>query len=243
MFDSLRLCVAGAEKLPLEVKKAFKLKFSKEIYEGYGTTETSPVISINLPDQIKQDSFKVQYGQKDGTVGLLLPGTFVKIVDPSTFEEANEGMIIVSGVQVMKGYYKSNTQTNLSIKTLNGLRYYITGDKGKIDKDGFLTIIDRYSRFAKIGGEMVSLSFVENEIRPFIKDDTLFVLTSIKDEKKGEKIVLLIEEGYDVDILKNDLKELKINPLYMPSQFKVVSKIPTLGSGKIDYSKIKTLAL
>ncbi|MGE3593756.1 MAG: AMP-binding protein [Arcobacter sp.] len=194
MFESLRLVVAGAEKLREDVKFEFKKRFGKDILEGFGATETSPVASCNLPDVLASD-FTVQIGQKAGTVGMAIPGTTIKIVNPETFKELEpneEGMILISGIQVMKGYLKNEEKTKQVLKTIRGKTYYITGDKGKIDEDGFITIVDRYSRFAKLGGEMISLGAVEEKISRLLelKDDSSvdFIVTSVEDEKKGEKI-------------------------------------------------------
>jgi len=161
MFKSLRMVVAGAEKLQKKVYQDFKDRFNLEIYEGYGVTETSPAASANIPDiLLVDDGFKVQKGSKLGTVGLPFVGTSFRVVDPDTFEElptGEAGMILIGGTQVMKGYIKNPKKTKEVIKVIDGIRWYVTGDKGYLDSDGFLTIVDRYSRFAKIGGEMVSL--------------------------------------------------------------------------------------
>ncbi|WP_428024140.1 acyl-[ACP]--phospholipid O-acyltransferase [Arcobacter sp.] len=251
MFDSLRLVVAGAEKLRNEVRIEFKKKFEKEILEGYGTTETSPVAACNLPDTVNQDG-TIQLGHKLGTIGMAIPGTVIKIVNPDTYKELGvneEGMIVISGIQVMKGYLKNSLKTSQVLKKIDGKTYYITGDKGKIDKDGFITIVDRYSRFAKLGGEMISLSLVEDKISKILHLDENseidFMITSIDDEKKGEKIVLLISHVEQSDIIK--LKEEIIksfdNKLMIPTSIKIVDDIPKLGSGKKDFKKAKKLAL
>ncbi len=251
MFESLRLCVAGAEKLREDVRYDFKKKFGKDILEGYGTSETSPVAACNLPDVLAPD-FSVQVGNKIGTVGMAIPGTTIKIVDPQTFEELptkEEGMILISGIQVMKGYLNDEVKTSLVLKKLNGKTYYITGDKGRLDEDGFLTIVDRYSRFAKLGGEMISLGAVEEKISKIVAlgEDSLvdFIVTSIEDEKKGEKIILLIS-NVNEDFVTN-LKEKMINSfdnkLMIPSTVKIVEDIPKLGTGKKDFKGAKELAL
>jgi len=246
MFDSLRLIVAGAEKLRDDVRFEFKKRFGKDILEGYGTTETSPVATCNLPDKISED-FEIQIGQKIGTVGMAIPGTDIKIVDPISFEEfkiGEEGMIIISGVQVMKGYLNDEEKTKKVLKKIKNRTYYITGDKGKLDSDGFLTIVDRYSRFAKIGGEMISLGAVEEKISKIIDDNSVdFVAIASGDEKKGEKIVLLIS---NITLeLKDALKQKIIkgfdNKLMIPEIIKIVDEIPKLGSGKKDYTKAKEL--
>ncbi len=160
MFKNLRMVIAGAEKLPLEIRDAFKTKFGHDIYEGYGATETTPVASINIPDVLLQDSWKPQIGHKVRYRRFTCTRISFKIVDPESFEElvtGEEGMILIGGTQIMKGYIGDPEKTASVIKELDGIRWYVTGDKGRIDEDGFLTIVDRYSRFAKVAGEMVSL--------------------------------------------------------------------------------------
>ena len=251
MFESLRLIVAGAEKLREDVRYEFKKKFGKDILEGYGTSETSPVATCNLPDVLAPD-FTVQVGNKIGTVGMAIPGTNVKIVDPLTFEELatnQEGMILISGIQVMKGYLNDELKTSQVLKKLKGRTYYITGDKGKLDEDGFLTIVDRYSRFAKLGGEMISLGAVEEKISRIInlsEDSSVdFIATAIEDEKKGEKIVLLIS-NVNEEFVKNIEEKILAtfdNKLMIPSIIKIVNEIPKLGTGKKDFKGAKELAL
>lgn len=250
MFESLRLVVAGAEKLRDEVRIDFKRKFGKDILEGYGTTETSPVAACNLPNVLAPD-FSVQIGQKLGTVGMAIPGTNIKIVEPDTFKPLGineEGMILISGIQVMKGYLNDKEKTSEVLKKIGGKTYYITGDKGRLDEDGFLTIVDRYSRFAKLGGEMVSLSAIEEKISKLLvlEEDSLidFIVTSIEDEKKGEKIILLISHVNEsfVKELKEKIINSFDNKLMIPTQIKVVDEIPKLGSGKKDFKKSKEIA-
>ena len=250
MFESLRLVVAGAEKLREDVRFEFKKRFGKDILEGFGTTETSPVASCNLPDVIAPD-FTIQVGHKNGSVGMAIPGTTIKIVDPQTFKELSvneEGMILISGIQVMRGYLKNEQKTKEVIKIIKGKTYYITGDKGRIDEDGFLYIIDRYSRFAKLAGEMISLGAIEEKISKLINLEEKplidFMITSIEDEKKGEKIVLLIsnvENEYILSLKEQILKNFE-NKLMIPSEIKIIDEVPKLGSGKRDYNKAKTLA-
>jgi acyl-[acyl-carrier-protein]-phospholipid O-acyltransferase/long-chain-fatty-acid--[acyl-carrier-protein] ligase len=249
MFESLRLVVSGAEKLREDVRIEFKKRFAKDILEGFGTTETSPVATCNLPDVLSPD-FSIQKGQKAGTVGMAIPGTTIKVVDPVTFKELKvneEGMILISGIQVMKSYLDDEDRTKKALKVINAKTYYITGDKGKLDEDGFLTIVDRYSRFAKIGGEMISLGAIEELISKFIEStDNLidFLVTSLEDEKKGEKIVLLISNANKefIQELKEKILKNFDNKLMIPSEIKIVEEIPKLGSGKKDFVKAKYLA-
>ena len=249
MFESLRLVVSGAEKLREDVRIEFKKRFAKDILEGFGTTETSPVATCNLPDVLSPD-FSIQKGCKAGTVGMAIPGTTIKVVDPVTFKELKvneEGMILISGIQVMKSYLDDEDRTKKALKVINAKTYYITGDKGKLDEDGFLTIVDRYSRFAKIGGEMISLGAIEELISKFIEStDNLidFLVTSLEDEKKGEKIVLLISNANKefIQELKEKILKNFDNKLMIPSEIKIVEEIPKLGSGKKDFAKAKYLA-
>ena len=168
LLDSLRLVVSGAEKLDDRVRQDFQVKFGKAVLEGYGTTETSPVATCNLPDQLEPSRLKIQKGSQLGTVGMPLPGTSCIIVDPETLDElpiGDAGMVLIGGPQVMQGYLGEPDKTKAVIKEIDGFRWYMTGDKGMIDEDGFLTIIDRYSRFVKIRGEMISLTAVERALR------------------------------------------------------------------------------
>jgi len=246
MFSHLRMVIAGAEKLPLEIREAFKSKFGLDIYEGYGATETTPVASINIPDVLMQDSWKPQIGHKVGTVGLPVPGSSFKIVDPEHFEElatGEEGMILIGGTQIMKGYIGDEQKTASVIKELDGIRWYVTGDKGRLDEDGFLTIVDRYSRFAKVAGEMVSLGLVESEIVKVLGENDQIAISALPDAKKGEKLVLLLEGEMELDTLKEQIKAIEMNPLFVPSEYYKVEELPKLGTGKADFKGAKKLAL
>lgn len=247
MLDSLRVVVAGAEKLSADIREEFLTKFNKVIYEGYGATETTPVASVNIPDQLDMSDWHVQVGSKIGTVGLPLPGCSFRIVDPATLQTLptnEDGLILISGTQVMMGYLNDAEKTKSVIVELDGRRWYKSGDKGHLDADGFLTIVDRYSRFAKLGGEMISLGAVESEIKKvIIEPDVEMVAVNVPDEKKGEQIVLLITLDIDNDELRKRLLEINCNPMMIPSVVKQVSAIPKLGSGKTDFSGAKALAL
>ncbi|MEX1032754.1 MAG: acyl-[ACP]--phospholipid O-acyltransferase [Cellvibrionaceae bacterium] len=146
MLNSLRLVVAGGEKLDEQLRTEFKLKFNRDVLEGYGSTETSPVASVNLPDALDTTYWQVQCGGKAGTVGMALPGTSIKIVDPQTYRElptGTAGLVLVGGPQVMAGYLNAPAATDAAITHLDGIRWYVTGDLGYLDEDGFLTIVDR----------------------------------------------------------------------------------------------------
>jgi acyl-[acyl-carrier-protein]-phospholipid O-acyltransferase/long-chain-fatty-acid--[acyl-carrier-protein] ligase len=248
MFKSVRFVIGGAEKVSEDVRNGFKQKFGLEIHEAYGATEATPGISTNIPDVLNTDYWNLQIGQKIGTVGMPFPGSACKIVDPESYEElpmGEEGMIIVGGPQVMKGYLKDKAKTDEVIIKKNGVRWYITGDKGKIDKDGFLTLVDRYSRFAKIAGEMVSLGAVEEAIQAIMPKELEIELVAANapDVKKGEKVVLLYKSDIAESELKKLIKNSSLNPLMVPSQYFYLEEMPKLGSGKTDLKLAKKLAI
>jgi acyl-[acyl-carrier-protein]-phospholipid O-acyltransferase/long-chain-fatty-acid--[acyl-carrier-protein] ligase len=246
MLQSLRVIVSGAEKLNADVRRNFEDKFNKLIYEGYGTTETTPVASVNIPDRIDSGSWHIQAGAKHGTVGLPLPGSSFKIVDPDSLDPLpvnKDGLILIGGTQVMLGYLDDEEKTNSVIAEISGQRWYKTGDKGHLDEDGFLTIVDRYSRFAKIGGEMISLGASEEPISGVTPENTEILATTLPDGKKGEKVVLLFSGEIDEHNLKALIKESGLNPLMVPSKLIYVDAIPKLGTGKSDFKQAKILAV
>ncbi len=242
-MQSLRLVVAGAEKLRTEVREGFENKFNMPVYEGYGTTETSPGASVNLPDI--DSPYKLR--NRPGTVGKAFSGTEFRIVNPDTLEPitiGEDGLILIGGPQIMKGYLKMPEKTAEVIEIIDGYRWYRTGDKGHLDEDGFLTIVDRYSRFAKIGGEMISLTTVEEEILDACNEKDLEIAaTCLPDQRKGEKIILLSTKNIEKSALTKILSDAKINPLYYPSSILMVDEIPKLGSGKTDFGATKKIAL
>jgi acyl-[acyl-carrier-protein]-phospholipid O-acyltransferase/long-chain-fatty-acid--[acyl-carrier-protein] ligase len=246
MLESLRIVVAGAERLSPDVRDAFAVKFGKRIYEGYGATETTPVASVNVPDAIEVGNWKVQTGSKPGTVGMPLPGTSFRVVDPETLETlptGEDGLILIGGVQVMKGYLNDPARTEAAVVELDGQRWYKTGDKGHLDADGFLTIVDRYSRFAKLGGEMVSLGAVEEQVRRAVgRPELELCAVALPDAKKGERIVLLLAADLDPDNLRATLIEAGVSALLLPSTVVAVDEVPKLGSGKTDFAAAWRLA-
>ncbi|WP_370979413.1 acyl-[ACP]--phospholipid O-acyltransferase [Agaribacterium sp. ZY112] len=274
MLQSLRLVVSGAEKLNPQIQQAFVEKFGKPIYEGYGATEATPVVSVNLPDQLDMQTYSVQLGQKKGSVGMPLPGTSIRIVDPDTFEplpNGEAGMILIGGVQIMLGYLNDPERTDKVIYSKEGERWYITGDKGKIDADGFLSILDRYSRFAKIGGEMIGLGRVEQVIYELYTDalkqekspldekageqasdqvsdqeiqssELELVLVSLPDDKRGEKLVLLSNYVPDGVLNSQSFADKGLSNLSLPSCVYELDTIPKLASGKVDFANAKKLA-
>ncbi|WP_286237389.1 acyl-[ACP]--phospholipid O-acyltransferase [Neptuniibacter halophilus] len=246
MFSSLRAVVAGAEKLDLSVSEQFQRKFHVPVIEGYGSTETTPVASTNLPDSLDTDWWSIQVGTKPGTVGMALPGSTFRIVDPDTLQElpvGEEGLVLIGGTQIMQGYLKNPEKTAQVMLQQDGLRWYRSGDKGRLDEDGFLTIVDRYSRFAKLGGEMISLSAVEAQVRSILQlPDLPLLAVNLPDAKKGEKIVLLVEGEVDPAAIRQRLIAAEMAPLSLPAGIYPVEALPVLGSGKADFATAKQRA-
>jgi len=241
---SLRLTIAGAEKLQAEISVAFRKRFHKTIHEGYGCTELSPVATVNTPFP-NHDSPHLKDCNKPGTVGKPLPGTRIRIADPDTLAALSlgtAGMIMVAGPQVMSGYLGNRALTDKAVVEMDGARWYITGDKGAMDEDGFLTIQDRYSRFAKISGEMIGLGNVEAAIRGVISNDIEVMAINIPDPKKGESIIVLATAELDEAALRHQLLNQGLNNLSLPTAYITVEALPALGSGKADFSTAREMA-
>ncbi len=241
-FKTLRYAVVGAEKLREEVAKAFIEKYGLTPLEGYGATELSPVASVNIPD-IDWPGVK-QTGTKLGTVGMPLPGVFMKIVDPDTGAELGPdapGLLLVKGPNVMKGYLDDDEKTRGVIRD----GYYVTGDIAKIDEDGFISLTDRLSRFSKVGGEMVPHIKVEESLQDAVGElDPAFVVTGVPDDKRGERLVVLYKGERDLDAVLKKVLESGLPKLWIPdkSNFHKVEEFPLLGTGKVDLQRLKSEA-
>ncbi|MGD9591732.1 MAG: acyl-[ACP]--phospholipid O-acyltransferase [Candidatus Berkiella sp.] len=224
-FYSIRYVYAGAEKLKEENRRLWADKFGVRIFEGYGATETSPVISANTPMH-----------NKPGTVGQLMPGIEYELKPIPDIQDG--GRLIVKGPNVMLGYMFFD---NPGVLVPPHDNWYDTGDIVSIDKDGYITIQGRAKRFAKIGGEMVSLAFVEQYIDKLWPHAQHAVVT-VPDEKKGEQLVLLttFEDAEKIDIIQY-AKAHGISELAVPKVIQIVTALPLLGSGKVDYSAIMKL--
>jgi acyl-[acyl-carrier-protein]-phospholipid O-acyltransferase/long-chain-fatty-acid--[acyl-carrier-protein] ligase len=241
-FKSLRMVTVGAEKLKDSLAEEFQQKFGIEPMEGYGCTELSPVVSINLPDHKQED--RIQKAQKRGTIGLPLPGIAVKVVDQNTKKPAGpnqSGLLLIKGPNVMKGYLHQADKTKEVIHD----GWYSTGDVAQMDEDGFLMITDRMSRFSKIGGEMVAHIKIEEAIHQVLSSaEQVAVVTAVPDEKKGEKLVVLYTQELDVSQMISELKKSGLPNLWIPDAalFGRIDAIPLLGSGKLDLGAIKRKA-
>jgi acyl-[acyl-carrier-protein]-phospholipid O-acyltransferase/long-chain-fatty-acid--[acyl-carrier-protein] ligase len=242
-FGSLKIVMAGAEKLPERVATAFEEHFGIRPLEGYGCSECSPVVTVSTPD-FRAAGFR-QVGAKRGKIGHPVPGMSVRIVDPETGEPralGEAGLLLVRGPNVMKGYLGQPE------KTASVLRegWYTTGDMAILDADGFLQITDRLSRFSKIGGEMVPHVKVEDTLQDLSGEtERAFAVTAVPDEKKGERLMVL--HTLRQDALKACLEKLAaagLPNLWVPraNQFVHVEALPHLGSGKLDLRKIRDIA-
>ncbi len=241
-LKSVRVVITGAEKLSDKVAKCFEDKFGLRPTEGYGATELSPVVSLNMPENILDTGRKVG---RPGSIGQALNGINIRIVDPETREtvpEGEEGLLLVKGANVMKGYLNDPNKTAEVMHD----GWYITGDMARIDEDAYLYITGRISRFSKIGGEMVPHIAVEQELNKLLDSHELkLAVTSVPHPSKGERLIVLhvpleLEPGDLVAKLRgNGLPNLWIPK---PNDFVQVEEIPILGSGKLDLGKLRDLA-
>lgn len=226
-FHSVRFAVAGAEKVKEETFKTWYDTFGIRLLEGYGATETSPVLSINLPMSFKR-----------GTVGRLLPAIESRLDPVPSVEDG--GRLFVKGPNIMLGYLKSDAPGILQ-PIEDG--WYDTGDIVNIDADGFIRILGRAKRFAKIAGEMVSLSAVESEITKLWPEEQSAVV-AIPDEKKGEQLVLFTtKQKAERSEIAAYFKENGISELSLPKTVAVVDELPLMGTGKTDYVRLNEMAI
>ena len=243
---SLRLVITGAEKLPLDIAHAFEERFGKPVYEGYGLTETSPVISVNLPDPVALEAgLSVQPSNRLGSTGKMAPGIAAEIRDPDSSEKLSlheRGMLWVRGPNIFDGYLNDPAR---SAEVLED-GWFKTGDLGSFDEDGFLHIHGRLSRFSKIGGEMVPHEMVEQKVLAALEldgqSDRTIAVMGVPDEAKGEALVLLTSVEIDAQQLRAALREAEVPNLWVPRTIRRVDAIPVLASGKLDLGKCKELA-
>jgi acyl-[acyl-carrier-protein]-phospholipid O-acyltransferase/long-chain-fatty-acid--[acyl-carrier-protein] ligase len=242
-FATLRLVITGAEKLKAKVADAFQEKFGVRPMEGYGATELSPVITLSLPD-VEFDGV-AQHGSKDGSVGHPIPGVAIRVVDPDSgalLKPGQPGLMLVKGPNVMLGYLGRDEKTAEVVKD----GWYVTGDIGVMDEDGFIRITDRLSRFSKIGGEMVPHGVVEDELQTRLGQTGVLAVTSVPDEKKGERLmVVYARETADAETLHRLMSESALPNLWKPGRdcYIAVEELPMLGTGKLDLKGLKDIAL
>ena len=222
--------------------QGFAEKFGVTLFEGYGATELSPIVSMGVPDFV--GGAVSQKGHAFGTVGHPIPGVVARVVDVDsgqTLGYDQEGLLLIKGPNVMKGYLKDPEATSAVIQD----GWYNTGDIAAIDRDGFIRITDRLSRFSKIGGEMVPHVKVEEEIlTAWGAPDAVCVVTALPDEKKGERLIVLYVGSLPIDEVRARMAEGGLPNLWIPRQenFFPVERIPLLGSGKTDLKAVRQLA-
>jgi acyl-[acyl-carrier-protein]-phospholipid O-acyltransferase / long-chain-fatty-acid--[acyl-carrier-protein] ligase len=225
-FRSLRYIVAGAEPVRESTRKIFLEKFGLRILEGYGVTETSPVLALNTP-----------MFNKFGSVGRLLPGMEAKLEPVEGVEDG--GRLYVRGPNVMLGYLRADRPGVLE-PPLEG--WHDTGDIVNIDAEGFITIKGRAKRFAKVGGEMISLAAVEMLAADLWPDNTSAV-TAVADARKGERLILVTDKhGATRAAFQAYAREKHASELMLPSEVIVLDKLPLLGSGKVDHLALAKFA-
>jgi acyl-[acyl-carrier-protein]-phospholipid O-acyltransferase/long-chain-fatty-acid--[acyl-carrier-protein] ligase len=224
-YETVRILLSGADKTPEALRQVFMQMHGKVLLEAYGTTETSPGITVNTMEC-----------NRPGSVGRPLEGVQVRIEHYDTGEACvtgEIGKILVKGDNVMKGYFDDFEQTSLSIR--HG--WYDTGDMGYMDADGYFWHVGRLKRFLKIGGEMVSLVKVEDVLEKLLPPDTECCVVEIPDPLRGARIVAAVtrpvEEKRILQAMAGQLPRIAL-----PSRFVVIPEMPKTGSGKIDFRAI-----
>ncbi|HVU35504.1 MAG TPA: AMP-binding protein [Opitutaceae bacterium] len=243
---SLDLVVTGAEKLPDELYRAFLETFHIEILQGYGLTETTPVTNVNQhhPPMALATNLP-QIGKRLGSTGRIMPGMSARIIDVDTRVElpsTQPGIVMFRGANVFEGYLDDPVKTGAVFRD----GWFVTGDLGRFDEDGFLFIEGRLSRFSKIGAEMVPHGTVEQKILNILgweqNDAPLLVVTAIPDATKGESLVLLTTQDVPLDGLRLRLLETGLPALWVPKIIRRIDRIPILGTGKIDLKRCREIA-
>jgi len=227
-FYNMRYVVAGAEKLHDSTRDLWADKFGIRILEGYGATETAPVASVNTPMDFRA-----------GSVGRLMPNMQYKLEDIPGIEDA--GQLHLFGPNIMQGYLLADNPGKLiPPKSIYGDGWYDTGDIVHIDEDGFVNIRGRSKRFAKVGGEMVSLTAVE-QLAVKAWPDAQHASTSLPDAKKGEQVILLTTQK-EATTKQIAVASSGINAISLPKKVFVVDAIPVLATGKTNYPEVTKLA-
>ena len=250
-LESLDLIVTGAEKLPQNLADAFEEKFGVRPMEGYGLTETSPATNVNLPNPDEGTNSHTLPAICNGSVGQLLPGIAIKLIDPASEKEVpldQPGIIILKGANIFPGYLRDEKRTK---EVLSADGWFRTGDVGYLDSEGFLHIRGRISRFSKIAGEMVPHETIEAAINKVLgldgETERKIAIVGIPDEQKGEAIVLLSTiagqalEQECID-LRYKLLDDGLTSLWCPKIIIPVQEIPLLASGKLDIKSCQELA-
>ena len=225
-FATLQFVVAGAERVRDETHHLFNTRFGGlKLLEGYGATEAAPVVAVNHPDR-----------NRPGTVGQMMPGMEWRIDSVPGISEG--GRLYLRGPNVMKGYLSPDDPE--VIEPLAG-GWHDTGDIVAIDADGYVAILGRVKRFAKIGGEMVSLTAVEG-LASAVWPEARHAVIAVPDSRKGEKLVLVTDrKDADSSRLAQWAREHGAPELAVPKKILRVAEVPVLGTGKTDYVVIQRM--
>lgn len=244
---SLKYVVAGAEKTPEGFADAWEARFGSLYLEGYGLTETSPVVSVNtpsIPDGVNYPGDSTQ-GSRRGSVGRMMPGHAARILDPNTMKDievTKVGLLMLKGPNIFRAYLGEPKRT---LKVKQG-EWFITGDLARFDEDGFLFIEGRLSRFSKIAGEMVPHGTVEDALikayNLFDAEQPMIAMAGRLDKAKGEALVLLSVMDLELEDVREKLSSAGLANLWIPKEIKRVEVIPTLATGKLDLRQIQVLA-
>ena len=245
-FKTLQHMLLGAEKLKPELCREIIDTINVAPLEGYGTTELSPVVAVNVTHDLTLADGRKVPGNRLGTVGMPVPGTEVKTIDPESGDNlprGTTGLILIRGPQVMVGYLNKPEATAAVVKD----GWYNTGDLGYVDDDGFLRITDRLSRFSKIGGEMVPHMGIETAIQNAAGTaEPCVAVTALPDPKRGERLFVVYtpEMSASPEDVYKTLVAGGMPRLWIPSaeDFIPVEQIPILGTGKVDLRRLKQIA-
>jgi len=238
-IKSLRYVITGGEKLNASLACAFQKKFGLQPMEGYGSTELSPVVALSLPN--RKFGSLICCGNRAGSVGRALPNIATKIIDPETgirVSTGKPGLLLIKGPNVMQGYLHDPCRS--AEVFIEG--WYNTGDIARMDKDGFLYITGRLSRFSKIGGEMVPHGALEDALHYGREDqDPCVAVVSAQDGKNGERLmVCYTEQAGEPCILRKLMIEHGLPNLWIPGlkNFVMIPQIPVLATGKVDLQSV-----
>jgi acyl-[acyl-carrier-protein]-phospholipid O-acyltransferase/long-chain-fatty-acid--[acyl-carrier-protein] ligase len=246
-LKSLKYVIAGAEKTPEGFADLWEQTLGSTYLEGYGLTETTPVVSVNLPHPPKGASYpgNSTEGSRRGSVGRPMPGHAARILNPDTMEELpidSVGLLILKGPNIFSGYLDDAART-AEVKDGD---WFITGDLARFDADGFLYIEGRLSRFSKIGGEMVPHGTVEQALfKAYDLLDSELPLLAVAgrpDAARGEALVLLTAIDLDLEDVRQKLSAAGFSNLWIPKIIKRIEVIPTLATGKLDLKAIQQIA-
>ncbi len=230
-FHSMRYIFCGAEALSDTVFQHYARTFGVRVMSGYGATECAPIISINSALQYKY-----------GTVGAMLPGMDWRLVPIEGIDDGggSVGKLLVRGRNVMKGYLKNEAANHRYLVEDGG--WYDTGDVVEVTDEGFLKIVGRLKRFAKVSGEMVSLTAVEEVLSRELAGRKDVAVMAVSDERKGESLILVTNNpGIEPGAVRDTLKQHGFSDLAVPRHVHFMKEIPKLGTGKIDYVRLKEM--